>query len=749
MFADVIVDISAESVDRPFQYLIPDRLKEEIRPGTPVIIPFGTNRNVEGFVVGVGDTPKLAPEKIKPIYAVNDKGNRVDAGLIELAWWMKEQFGSTMNEALRTVVPVKKKVREIVHRTIHPAMPEAELKEYYCQAVRRHYVAKSRLVGELIEQGSLPYELVTGKLNVSSSVITKLESECVIRVEEEHGYRDRGIRFEACPSDTVELNEAQRGICDSIESDIDNGVRRDYLLYGVTGSGKTEVYMDIIGHVIDKGKKVIMLIPEISLTYQTVKRFYSRFGDRISVMNSKLSAGERYDQYLKARRGETDIVIGPRSALFTPFEDIGLIIIDEEHETSYKSENAPRYHAREVALKRAELTGASCIFGSATPSLESYTMALAGRMKLFTLDKRAGNAGMPDISVVDMREELKARNRSMFSRQLQRLIGDKLEKHEQTMLFLNRRGYTGSVTCRNCGKTIKCPHCDISLTLHNDGNMMCHYCGYTEPKAKVCPSCGSPYIGSFGIGTQKVEELLKEMYPTARVVRMDADSTKSKTSYENILSSFANEEADIMIGTQMIVKGHDFPKVSLVGILLADMSLFSSDFRSAERTFELLTQASGRAGRKDIHGDVVIQTYNPEHYSIVKAQQADYEGFYREEFDYRRFMGYPPSRTMLSVLILSKDEQMAGKVADNLKGFISKVRSLYEQSSADGGEKTDRYFKMIGPSDAPLAKANDLFRRIIYIKAGDYALLVRIKDAIAERCEQAQDTRFSIEFNFN
>lgn len=747
MFADVIVDISAESLDRPFQYIIPDRLTEKIKPGTPVIIPFGTNRMVEGFVVGTDDRPKYDITKLKPIAAVNEKGNRIDSELIELAWWMKEQFGSTMNEALKTVIPVKKKVREIVRKTIEPYMTRAELEQYYCEAVRKHYVAKARLVKELIEQGSLEQNIVTSKLNISSAVIRKLEEECVIKVSSTTEYREPDYGFSRDGASGLKLNMEQQYIADSINRDIDEGIRRDYLIHGVTGSGKTEVYMDIIEHVIAMGRQVIMLIPEISLTYQTVKRFYRRFGDRISVINSKLSAGERYDQYQKAKEGKTDIVIGPRSALFTPFEALGLIIIDEEHETSYKSENAPRYHAREVALKRAELAGATCIFGSATPSVESYTMAEGGRLKLFTLEKRAGNAGMPDVSIVDMRAELVQKNRTMFSRRLQSLISDRLDKHEQTMLFLNRRGYTGSVTCRSCGKNIKCPHCDISLTLHNDGRMVCHYCGYTEVKPVKCPSCDSPYIGSFGIGTQKVEELLRSMYPTARIVRMDADSTRTKTGYEDILSAFANEEADIMIGTQMIVKGHDFPKVTLVGILLADLSLFSSDFRSGERTFQLLMQASGRAGRKDLHGDVVIQTYNPEHYSIVKAGESDYVGFYREEFAYRRFMGYPPSRSMLSILVLSGDEALAGTVAERLKGFISKVRVSY--LSGKGIKEDSQFFKLIGPAEAPLAKANDMYRRILYIKSDDYALLVQLKDSVTEEYEGALDTRFQIQFNFN
>lgn len=744
MYADIIVNISAQSVDRTYQYLIPTFLEDKVRPGTPVVIPFGTNRTVNGYVVDISDKPKFDPDKIKPIRSVAPKANDIDARMIELAWWIKEQFGSTMNQALHTVVPVKKQVRNIESRTIRPTVDRAMLESLAAEASRKkNRVAQARLLNELLEAGALDYSLVTKKLNVSPSTINKLVADGIIKIESSVQYRNPFADIDRSGYVRPELNSEQQHIVDSVCGDIDDGRRADYLIHGVTGSGKTEVYLDIIEHVIAGGRQVIMLIPEIALTYQTVKRFYMRFGDRISVMNSKLSFGERYDQYLRAKRGETDIVIGPRSALFTPFEKLGLIIIDEEHESSYRAENPPAYSAREVALHRAESEGASVILGSATPSLEAYTMAKAGRIGLFTLKKRANNAAMPRVCVADMREELRLGNRSMFSIALREKIDDRLAKKEQIMLFLNRRGYAGFVNCRSCGHVIRCPHCDISMTLHNTGKLVCHYCGYTEQKPDRCPKCGSPYISSFGLGTQKVEEKLHELYPSARILRMDADTTSSRNSYEEILSQFANEEADILIGTQMIVKGHDFHKCTLVGILMADMSLYSPDFRAGERTFQLITQAAGRAGRGALAGDVVIQTYNPGHYCIDTASRADYEAFYSEEYGFRSLMNYPPSRCMLSILVMSENEADAAAGAATVHRIIDDCIS--GRTDANGVKKNAL---QIGPTDAPLARAKDIFRKALYIKAKDYSILVESKNLIIERAAELPES-VMIQFNFN
>ena len=451
--------------------------------------------------------------------------------------------------------------------------------------------------------------------------------------------------------------------------------------------------------------QVIVLIPEIALTYQTVMRFYGRFGNRVSIINSRLSAGERYDQFERARSGDIDIMIGPRSALFTPFARLGMIIIDEEHEGAYKSEVVPRYQAREVAVKRAQMQNASVVLGSATPSLEAYTKALRGEYRLFKLNTRAkADSRLAEVAVVDLREELKEGNKSIFSRKL-----------EQIMMFINRRGYANFVSCRSCGEAIKCPHCDVTLTLHKDNRLVCHYCGYSIPMPEQCPGCGSPYIANFGVGTQKIEMMTKKMFPQARVLRMDLDTTSKKGGHEEILSAFAEGDADILIGTQMIVKGHDFPDVTLVGVLAADLSLYTPDYRAAERTFQLLTQAAGRAGRDARHGDVIIQTYNPEHYSIVTAAGQDYETFYRQEMAYRRLMKYPPANVLFTVQLASKSEEALAEAADSLAAHIT--------PQAD-----EEKIQMIGPVDASVYKINDIYRKILYLKHENYDILIKIRN---------------------
>ena len=457
----------------------------------------------------------------------------------------------------------------------------------------------------------------------------------------------------------------------------------------------------------------------------------------MAFLHSRLSAGERYDQYRLAKEGKLDIMIGPRSALFTPFPNLGCIVIDEEHELSYKSEQVPKYHARETAIELARMTNSSVILGSATPSLEAYQRALDGEYTLLELKQRAKNARLPEVEIVDLKEEMAAKNRSMFSRVLQEEMKQRLERGEQTMLFLNRRGYSGSVSCRSCGKPIMCPHCSVSLTLHYDQTLHCHYCGHTVPMPEKCPECGSPYIAAFGTGTQKVEEAVKKMLPQARVLRMDADTTKEKESYEKILSSFANEDADILVGTQMIVKGHDFPKVTLVGILAADLSLNVSDYRSAERTFQLLAQAAGRAGRDELPGKVIIQTYQPEHYSITTAAGEDYLGFFKQEMAFRKMMKYPPKAHILAVLCIGRDEQkteqFCARVATAAKGFAK--------------EKAGEYVAVIGPTKASIAKSNDFFRNLIYIKADSYGILTEL--ALVLDAFREQDRSIILQLDFD
>ena len=628
MFADIIIDIKHEKLDKIFQYRIPDRLENELKAGMEVIVPFGKgNRPVKGYVTGITDSCSYDLSKVKEITDISRDSVEIEAKLIALAAWMKENYGGTMIQALKTVLPIKQKENARVKKYLRLLLEKDAGKEKLDFYLEKNQKARARLLTALLDQPVLEYDLAVKKLHITLPVIRALEEQGVLVMESEQVYRNP-VRGGSREAPKITFTPEQQAAVSRFEQDYREGRRNTYLLYGVTGSGKTEVYMEMIRQVVQMGKQAIVLIPEIALTYQTVMRFYRYFGQRVSIMNSRLSAGERYDQMMRAKAGEVDVMIGPRSALFTPFPDLGLIVIDEEHEPTYKSEQVPRYHARETAVKRAELEGAGVVLGSATPSLEAMYRARKGEYVLLTMKNRSRMQSMAQVHIADLRAELKEGNRSILSRRLQELMEERLEKKEQIMLFLNRRGYSGFVSCRECGQVVKCPHCNVSLSVHRGGKMVCHYCGYEQPKVTRCPECGSPYIGEFRAGTQQIEDLVKKRFPEAKILRMDMDTTRQKDAHEKILEAFANEEADILVGTQMIVKGHDFPNVTLVGVLAADMSLYTDDYRSGERTFQLLTQAAGRAGRGERPGDVVIQTYDPGHYAIEAAAAQDYEMFY-------------------------------------------------------------------------------------------------------------------------
>lgn len=736
-YANVIVDISHEKLDKTFQYGIPDDIASEIQVGVQVDIPFGS-RTISGYVVEITDIPEYDVSKIKPLIGVKAGSVAMESRLIRLACWIKKNYGSTMNQALKTVIPIKKKTKEIRKRTIHLIADDREARDKLALYEAKHQTARARLLRELITEREIDYSVVTAKLNVSSTVIKALCDQNIVTVTDEKSYRNPVKHLERRSYDIV-LNENQQMLVDEITGDLDKCEHHTYLLKGVTGSGKTEVYMELIAHTISQGRQAIVLIPEIALTYQTVMRFYNRFGDRVSIMNSRLSQGERYDQFERAKAGDIDIMIGPRSALFTPFSNLGLIIIDEEHENSYKSEGVPRYHARETAIEYARMCNASVVLGSATPSIDSYYNAQIGRYKLLELNTRVDDKPMPDCEVIDLRQELKNGNRSILSLRLQELMEDRLEKGQQTMLFINRRGVAGFMSCRACGYVVKCPHCDVSLSQHNNGRMVCHYCGYEEPVPRVCPSCGSKYISGFKAGTQKIEQMVQKRFPQAKILRMDFDTTRTKDSYEKILQAFANNEADILIGTQMIVKGHDFPNVTLVGVLAADMSLHISDFHAAERTFELLTQAVGRAGRGKEPGQAVIQTYDPDNYAIQAAKRQDYEEFYNKEIEYRQMLYYPPVWNLLLIHIQSQNQYSNDRAAEELfKCCEAYIKRL------------DQKLQLVGPADAAVAKVNDIYRKVIYIKTREYDTLVDIKDNIEKYVKDNPAYRnVSVQFDFN
>ena len=740
-YADVIINISHEKVDRPFQYRIPSELQERLEVGACVMVPFGRgNKLCRGYVTEITGICAYDPGKIKEIHSLVIGGVGVEDIQIRLARWIRRSYGGTMIQALKTVLPAKQTVKRIEHKKVRLAVTREEGISLLGQCQRKKQTARARLLQELLQEEELPYELVTGKLMVSPAVIRGLEAAGAVHVEVLQSFRNpvkRQVQEEAQKSLSPEQQEAVT----QVMTDYDSGNPGTYLLQGITGSGKTEVYLRLAQEMVSRGRQVIMLIPEIALTYQTLMRFYRRFGDRVSVLNSTLSAGEKYDQCERAKCGEIDVIIGPRSALFVPFPKVGLILMDEEHEASYKSESTPKYHARETARYLASLHGASVVLGSATPSMEAAYQAEKGVYRRLLLTKRLTGGSLPRVYTVDLREELKQGNRSIFSRKLQELLADRLQMRQQSMLFINRRGFAGFISCRACGHVMKCPHCDVSLSEHKGGRLVCHYCGYETPAVHLCPACGSKYISGFRAGTQQIEERLRAMFPDMRILRMDADTTRTKDSYEQILSAFAAGEADVLVGTQMIVKGHDFPNVTLVGVLAADLSLSVGDYRAGERTFQLLTQAAGRAGRGSEPGEVVIQTYQPEHYAITYAAAQDYDGFYQEEILYRELMGYPPVSHMLAVQIYAASQEEGSRLA----GQLAEQAGSY----ADQEKPLNQRMMIVGPAPAGIGKVNDIYRFVFYVKDRSYEELIRVKDGLEAWMGEQQRGRVSLQFDFD
>ena len=720
VYIDVIVDISVNSLDRIFQYRVPEKLLDAVTVGCQVNVPFGSgNRRRQAYVIGVDTVLAYDASKIKDILGVT-KAPAATGQLIALADWMHERYGCTMAQALKTVLPVKKSVKEVKRTAYFLADREGAQQLLEKSRKSRREKARVRLLEAMLKEGCMSKETVTGVLQISASTMKSILQTGVIREETSQVYRNP-VRQRLDGWQEVCLNDEQMTAVASIWQNA--AICREHwsreqgmhLLYGITGSGKTEVYMALMEKVLNEGRQIIVLIPEISLTLQTVSRFYARFGSQIAVMNSRLSAGERYDQYMRAKRGEASIMIGPRSALFTPFDRLGLIIIDEEHESAYQSEIVPRYQAAEVAARRAEMSGALVVLGSATPSVAVYQKAREGMIGLHRLTQRARTGSrLPDVKVVDLREEFRMKNRGILSQSLHEAMDACLKRGDQMMLFLNRRGYAGFVSCRSCGYVVKCRHCDVSMTVHHHTLLKCHYCGSEQPMPRVCPSCGSPYIAGFGVGTQKVEEFVQKEFPEARILRMDRDTTSGKDDMGRILQTFSEGGADILIGTQMIVKGHDFANVTLVGILAADLSLFAGDYQSSERTFQLLTQAAGRAGRGDRPGEVIIQTYQPEHYCIQTAAAQDYDSFYSQEIRFRQMLHYPPDRQMMVMLAEGEHDQQTGQA-------VQKLREI-------AGEADFEAVEFIGPSRAGIAKAKDLYRYTMYMKHQDIKELMRLRD---------------------
>ena len=763
MIAKVIVDIAVNHIDRVFDYRIPEKWNGFIEKGMRVIVPFGS-RKVQGFVIDIRETSEISD--FKQIDDVLDLSPVLTEELIELGFWLSDQTLCFTVSALQAMLPAALKVtykkilvlkkrdelspelskwfqdqdtvcwdefeREPSHiirlirrqindgvlemdyeindrkrrktvKVIRPSVSGDELKKEIEALQPRKKKQKEILLWFCKHDGEIATKALLATLNTTRSAVKPLIEKKLLVETNKEVYRDPYEGQSFSPSKPLSLTPVQKNAMKPILEATDSGVHRTILLRGVTGSGKTEIYLQSIQTVLEKGKEAIVLVPEISLTPQMVARFKERFGSDVAVLHSRLSIGEKYDEWRKIQRKEVRVVIGARSAIFAPFENLGMIIIDEEHESSYKQEEHPRYHAREVAEWRGKRHRCPVVLGSATPSLESYARGMKGTYQLSEMTERVHARNMPDVITVDMREELRDGNRSMFSRVLYEKLMDRLEKREQMVLFLNRRGFSTFIICRDCGYVAECPHCDISLTFHkNDSSLKCHYCGYEEAVYTVCPNCNSRYIRHFGTGTQKVEEELTKLFPTARVIRMDVDTTSRKGAHEKLLKAFADKEGDILLGTQMIAKGLDFPNVTLVGVIAADTMLNLPDFRAAERTFQLLTQVSGRAGRHKLQGEVVIQSYRPDHYSIQFAKRQNYTDFYKAEMTLRKKYAYPPFYFITLITVSHPEVMKVITVTEKICHYLK--RQLSEQAV------------VLGPSASVIPRIKDRYRYQCMVK---------------------------------
>ena len=662
MYAQVIVDLSADALDRQFSYAVPDGM--DVRPGQLVAVPFGA-RVLDGFVVSLSETCDVPPEKVRPVLRVARAEPALLPDLMALAEWMHARYLCNLVDALRLMLPAEMRggrVRERTFRYARLNLTDGELDAFIAAHARAP--KQVELLNRLREG-----DLAVADISAKSALKGLVDKGAVAIYDREQRRTPSALREDAATRDPALMPEQQRAV-DRLTAALDAGGGR-FLLHGVTGSGKTEVYIRVIRRAREAGRTAIVLVPEIALTPQMVAWFHGRFGGDAAVLHSALSAGERFDEWRRIRSGEARVVIGARSAVFAPVKDLGVIVVDEEHETTYQSDHRPRYDAREVAWRRAEQHGAVLLLGSATPSISTYMRAMPGvrpenRLQLIELRQRVNGRPMPEVEVVDMRGEFERGNHSVFSARLSAQLRRCLDEGHQAMLFINRRGHSTFVSCRACGHVVKCAQCDVSMTWHQAENALrCHYCGRTQPPPKTCPSCGSHYIKYFGAGTQKVQEELRRLFPDARAVRMDVDTTRAKDAHERILARFRSGEVNVLVGTQMIAKGLDFPNVSLVGIVAADVSLNLPDYRSVERTFQLITQMAGRAGRADVPGRVVVQTYEPEHYGICLAAAQDYRAFYTRESAHRRAALYPPFTSIARIVYSAKGDAEAKAAAED------------------------------------------------------------------------------------
>ena len=722
MYVSVLTQIGAKAVDQTFFYHVPKLLENNIKIGVRVRIPFG-NMILDGFVLGISDNSSYDNSKIKDIINVIDEEPVLNKEMLLLGKYMSDNLLASLSSCYQVMLPkalkaeVKSNIKIKYDRYLHRIKSIEEIDRYIDNC---KYESQINLLCKLKEG-----DILITKMSSSINTIIKYGFASII-YEECKRYKYDGISNYK----RVNLTDKQRLVSDTIISSF--GKSDTFLLYGVTGSGKTEVYMDVIEKAINNGKSAIMLVPEIGLTPQIVGKFISRFGNVISVLHSKLSDSERYDEYRKITNGESKIVIGTRSAIFVPFANIGVIIIDEEHTSSYKQDNNPRYSAINVAEWRSKYHNCPLVLGSATPSLESFAKAGNHVYKLLTLTERAGGSVLPNVNIVDMKEEVKKGN-FILSDILKNKIGEVLDRGEQAIILLNRRGYSSTISCKECGYVYKCPNCDITYTYHkSSNNLKCHYCGYSMVLPNKCSICGSDNLKDYGLGTEKLEETLNSLY-NARIVRMDVDTTSKKGQHQKIIDDFGEHKYDILIGTQMIAKGLDFPLVTLVGVVSIDSSLTSPDYRASENTFQLLSQVSGRAGRSESKGEVIIQTFNPDHYAITLAKNHDYIDFYKEEMKIRKMLKYSPYYYMVLVSITSKNYELGFKEANKIGSYI---RNNISSDSI-----------VLGPTMANMFKVNNIYHYQIIIKYRKDDSLMKVLKFIIDMQVKNNKIDASIDFN--
>ena len=710
MIAEIIIDSNVKTLNKTFDYNIPKEMESNISIGSRVLIPFGKSKRLEeGFVTNIKESTEY---EVKDIAKIELQSLTTEK--ILLSKWMAKKYFSNISECMNLMLKPGTTTKNFANRAkdktgifVSLALEKEKVQEYILNNKIKSEKQR-RILNYLIENDKIMQPELIEKTETSRAIIKTLEKNGIIKLQEEKVIRNPLENKDIKQTNKLKFTEEQEEAYTKVSNAIEKQEYKKYLLYGVTGSGKTEIYLQLIEKVIREGKSAIMLVPEISLTPQMINRFIERFGkDIIAVLHSKLSVGERYDSWERIENGEARIVIGARSAIFAPVCNLGIIIIDEEHDSSYKSEMAPRYNAKEVATKIAKYNNIPLLLGSATPDIVTFYKTQNEDIELLKLSKRANNSNLPNVEVVDLKQELANGNRTMISVKLYKLIQENLKNKKQTILFLNRRGFSTFIMCRDCGYVAKCKNCNISLTYHKkEEKLKCHYCGYEEEVHKICPECGSKKIKYFGTGTQKLELEINKIFPTASTIRMDIDTVTKKNSHEEILEKFNKDKIDILIGTQMIVKGHHFPNVTLVGVVSADGSLNIDDYRASERTFDILVQVAGRAGRENLQGNVIIQTYNPDNYSIQYAKKQNYDEFYNVEIKLRNQLRYPPFCDIIMFGISGEIEEKVSKTAEML------YKNLKEKI-----EKEEIIANVLKPLPAPIDKIKNRYRWRIIIKA--------------------------------